>query len=43
MRKNEWLDIDKDVVWRLFEETIKHLERPWFDIETRIKDDGVII
>lgn len=43
MRKNEWLDIDKDVVWRLFDETIKHLERPWFDIESRIKDDGVII
>lgn len=43
MRKNEWLDIDKDVVWRLFTETIEHLERPWFDIEARIKDDGVII
>lgn len=43
MRKSEWIDIDKKVVWRLFEETIKHLERPWSDIEARIKDDGVII
>ena len=43
MRKSEWIDIDKDVVWRLFDETIKHLERPWSDIEARIKDDGVII
>lgn len=43
MRKSEWIDVDKKVVWRMFEETIKHLERPWSDIETRIKDDGVII
>lgn len=43
MRKSEWIDIDKKVVWRLFEETIKHLERPWSDIEARIKDDGIII
>ena len=43
MRKSEWIDIDKKVVWRMFEETIKHLERPWSDIETRIKEDGVII
>ncbi len=43
MRKNEWMDIDKDVVWRLFSETVKHLNRPWSDIETRIKTDGVII
>lgn len=43
VRKNEWQDIDKKVVWRMFEDTIKHLERPWSDIETRIKDEGVII
>lgn len=43
MRKSEWIDIDRQVVWRMFEETIKHLERPWSDIETRIKDEGVII
>ena len=43
MRKSEWIDIDANVVWRLVDETIKHLERPWSDIETRIKEDGVII
>lgn len=43
MRKSEWNDVDKEVVWRLVEETIEHLERPWSDIETRIKNDGVII
>jgi len=43
MRKSEWIDVDKDVVWRMFHETLTHLERPWSDIETRIKEDGVII
>ncbi len=43
MRKSEWIDIDENVVWRMVDETIKHLERPWSDIETRIKEDGVII
>lgn len=43
MRKSEWIDIDENVVCRIVDETIKHLERPWSDIETRIKEDGVII
>lgn len=43
MRKSEWIDIDKTVVWKLFEETIRHLERPWSDIETRIQNEGIII
>ena len=43
MRKSEWIDIDENVVWRMVDETLKHLERPWSDIETRIKEDGVII
>ena len=43
MRKTEWINIDENVVWRMVDETIKHLERPWSDIETRIKEDGVII
>ena len=43
MRKSEWINIDENVVWRMVDETIKHLERPWSDIETRIKEDGVII
>lgn len=43
MRKSEWIDIDENVVWKMVDETIKHLERPWSDIEKRIKEDGVII
>ncbi len=43
MRKSEWMDIDKDVVWKMFNDSIKHLERPWSDIETRIIEEGVII
>ena len=43
MRKQEWAEIDADVVWRLYEETIYHLNRPWSDIETRIMEEGVII
>lgn len=43
IRKNAWADIDKDVVWRLFEETTQHLERPWSDIEARIREEGVVI
>lgn len=43
MRKQEWKDIDKDVVWKLFTDTKNHLERPWSDIEAKIKNDGLII
>ena len=42
-RKAAWADIDADVVLRMFHEIKAHLERPWSDIETRIKEDGVII
>lgn len=43
MRKNEWEDIDSQVVLRLFQETKKHLERPWSDVETRLSEEGIII
>lgn len=43
MRKNEWRDIVPEVVWRLFDETISHLERPWSDIKTKLDNEGVII
>lgn len=43
MRKNDFVDIDKGVVWKLFTETKAHLERPWSDIEARIKKEGVVI
>lgn len=43
MRKQEWSDIDANVVWRLYNETITHLERPWFDVGQKIADEGVVI
>lgn len=43
MKKSEWINIDENVVWRMVDETIKHLERPWSDIAKRIEEDGVII
>lgn len=43
MRKSEWIDIDKNVVWRMFSETLTHLKRPWSDIKKRIEENGVII
>lgn len=43
MKKQEWAEIDAEVVWRLYDETINHLNRPWSDIETRINEEGVII
>lgn len=43
IKRSEWTDINKDVVWRMFEETLTHLKRPWSDIRTRIEEEGVII
>ena len=43
MKKNEWKCVDGDVVLRLFKETRDHLERPWSDVECRLKEEGVII
>lgn len=43
MRKNGWQDIDSEVVWRLFSESISHLSRPWTDIQNRIENEGVVL
>ena len=43
MRKSEWMEIDKNVVWKMFDETVNHLNRPWSDIESRINNEGVVI
>lgn len=43
VRKREWADIDPNVVWKMFSETINHLEKPWSDVETRLTNDGVIL
>lgn len=42
-RKEGWRDIDPEVVLRLFHETVDHLERPWSDVETKLRNDGVVI
>lgn len=43
MRKNEWENIDNNVVLKLFKETKEHLERPWSDVKTRLANEGIII
>ena len=43
MKKNGWEDIDNKVIFKLFQETKNHLERPWSDVETRLANEGVII
>ena len=42
-RKEQWHDIDPDVVVRMFEETKHHIERPWSDIASKMRDEGVIL
>lgn len=42
-RAHKWQDIDPNVVWRMFGEICNHLTRPWSDVETKIKEEGVII
>lgn len=42
-RRREWKEIDEKVVLRLFKEVKEHIERPWSDIETKMRKDGVIL
>ncbi len=42
-RKGELQDIDSNVVYRLFTETKKHIERPWSNIEEKMREEGVIL
>ena len=42
-RKADWEDIDVNVVLRMVHEITAHLERPWSDVELRLKNEGVII
>ena len=41
-RKEQWQDIDADIVIRMFNETKKHIERPWSDIASKMRNEGVI-
>lgn len=42
-RKEAWADIDPAVVWRMFSEVRAHIERPWSDVENKMRKEGVII
>lgn len=41
-RKEQWQNIDAGIVVRMFNETKKHIERPWSDVESKMRNDGVI-
>ena len=41
--KTEWVEIDPNVVIRMFHKIKSHLERPWSDVQTRLTEDGEII
>ena len=43
MRKDEWKNIDTNVVLRLYYETLLHLNRPWSDVQKRLNEEGVIL
>lgn len=42
-RKEQWQDIDADIVVRMFNETKRHIERPWSDVESKMRNEGVIL
>lgn len=42
-RKAPWSNIYDSVVLRMFHTVQSHLERPWSDIQTKLKQDGEII
>ncbi len=43
MKKGEWTDIDENVVLRLYNETVNHLNQPWSDVQKRLEEEGVIL
>lgn len=42
-RKEYFSPIDADVVIRFFNETKQHIERPWSNIEAKMREEGVIM
>lgn len=42
-RRDGWKDINPNVVLKIFEETISHIERPWSNIEKKLEESGVIL
>jgi len=42
-RKESWNNISPEVVLRLFHEVQSHIERPWSNVEHKMRSDGVIL
>ncbi len=42
-RKEEWTNIDYKVMIRFVNEVKVHIKRPWSDVETKMRNEGVII
>jgi len=42
-RKEYFAPIDENVVIRFFQETKQHIERPWSNIEEKMREEGVIM
>lgn len=42
-KRRVWQDINPDVVLKLFRDVKEHIERPWSDIEYKLKHEGVIL
>lgn len=42
-RRDGWKDINANVVLKIFDETISHIERPWSNIEKKLEENGVIL
>jgi len=35
--------IHYDVVWNLYEEVVNYLNSPWADVETKVKEKGIVL
>lgn len=42
-RKESWTNIDCDVVKRIFHDVKNHIDRPWSNVEEKMRNEGVII
>lgn len=42
-RKDGWMNIDENVVVKFFKEVQEHIERPWSNVERKMREEGIII
>lgn len=42
-RKEAWTNIDSAVVHKVFKHVQQHIERPWSDVESKMRNEGIII